>query len=191
MRTLLILVFLMISFTSCKDAESDKSEPAESIDQTEQIELDPEIERDYPVEETNSDPAMTSEGSGEKNNTGILSGRYKKEGNPEDSSCDCYCLDIQPNSTSELCLSPNELYVNGRFEKDGENIKIYYSGKSARTTNSEIPWDQFGKNEPIAILSQTANGMSLDWIGFKIDGEIAVDYALYGKKTLEGTYKKL
>jgi len=30
----------------------------------------------------------------------------------------------------------------------------------------------------------------LDWKGFYIDGELAVDYAIYGKKTLEGTYKK-
>jgi hypothetical protein len=32
--------------------------------------------------------------------------------------------------------------------------------------------------------------MVLDWKGFSIDGELAVDYAIFGKKTLEGTYKK-
>jgi zinc D-Ala-D-Ala carboxypeptidase len=32
--------------------------------------------------------------------------------------------------------------------------------------------------------------MELDWLGFTINGDLAMDYAIFGKKTLEGQYKK-
>ncbi|MCP9201415.1 hypothetical protein MKO06_16005 [Gramella sp. GC03-9] len=186
---LLIFSCLLLSFTSCKDAENSKTETSDAIEQQQKSEK--KIDRYSSSEKNDPEPSTADEEPEAETNNSILAGRYKKDGHPEDANCNCYCLDIQLNATSELCLADGELYVNGRFEKDGDKINIYYAGKSARTENSDIPWDQFEKNRPIAILSPEANGMSLDWIGFTINGEIAVDYALYGKKTLEGTYNKL
>lgn len=195
MRTLLILFCVIFFFASCKDNK--EKEPDEiNSDQPEYVESNDYDSEDYDqdgtVDQNNETPDTSSaKDSAEGDGSGrTISGTYIKNDHLEDGNCNCYCVDIKMSGTSELCLSEGKLYINGRFERSGNHINIYYTGKAARTSDTEIPWDKFEKNVPIAVLNPTAKGFDLDWKGFSINGEIAVDYALYGKKTLEGTYKK-
>lgn len=192
MRTAVILLCLVFCFSSCQDQE--KKDEKENTYQTEESKDDIGTSaQDQPIDQnTNNSKEDSSkpESTEEKTNTS-LSGVYIKNDHMEDSDCSCYCIDVKVNGTSELCLTEDKLYIKGRFEKSGDNINIYYSGKSSGNADRELPWDKFETGTPIAVLSTNENGnLKLDWKGFSIDGEIAIDYALFGKKTLEGTYKK-
>ena len=61
---------------------------------------------------------------------------------------------------------------------------------SSRNKDKNLPWEDFSKKDAIASLKATNDGLKLDWIGFKINGQIATDYAIFGKKTLEGNFTK-
>lgn len=119
-------------------------------------------------------------------------GRYIKTNQQGDNNCGCYCLDINPGSTSELCLIEDTMYITTRMEKSGNNINVYFVEPSPRSSEGkDIPWQEFDKNTPIATITPQSNGeIELDWLGFTINGDLAMDYAIYGKKTLEGVYKK-
>lgn len=198
MRTPFIILCLFFCLTACNDSK--KNDESEESPARQNESVDNKYDQNTSGEDQNSDQSDTdstgdlpdgkdSEGNS-KNPSPALSGLYIKSDHLEDSSCKCYCIDVKPNGTSELCLTEDKLYINGRFEQSGNNINIYYSGKSSKNTDTEIPWDDFETGTPIAVLSPDGNGLKLDWKGFTINGEIAIDYALYGKKTLEGTYKK-
>lgn len=189
-------LFCMIFLFSCKDHKENRQDKKNS-EQQEYLESDDTRDNgsykdDRPLERNieTPDSGNITDGTENRSEGSGISGIYLKNDHPEDRACSCYCIDVKMTGTSELCLSEGELYINGRFEKSGTNINIYYTGKASRTSDTEIPWDKFEKNTPIATLNPTSNGFDLDWKGFSINGEIAVDYALYGKKTLEGTYKK-
>lgn len=186
---------MMLSFVSCKD-NKENSQDQRNTDQEEYVGTnDDENTESYNEERPEDlneipDSGKIQDSVKVNDSRGKLSGTYIKSDHPEDHNCNCYCIDVSMAGTSELCLSEGKLYINGRFEQSGNTINIYYTGKSSRTSDTEIPWDEFEKNTPIATLNPSGDGFKLDWKGFMINGEIAVDYALYGKKTLEGTYEK-
>lgn len=125
--------------------------------------------------------------------TANLTGTYIKLGEESDRDCNCYCLSLNLNSISELCLVPNQMYIETRMERSNANaVNIFLVGPSAKNTTAEnIPWEKFDKNVPIASLTSNANGeVKMNWLGFTSNGDLAMDYAIYGKKTLEGIYKK-
>ena len=198
MRSPVIILCLLFVLSACNDSKKSK-ESDESATQDELIDSERETESFTP----NSSPnKITSDNEEDENSnridsaknrkttTNSIAGLYIKSDRSEDINCNCYCLDLKFNEASELCLSEDELYINGRFEKKDENILLYYAGKAAKNSNTDIPWDEFETGTPIAVLTPTGNGFNLDWKGFSINGKIAIDYALFGKKTLEGTYKK-
>lgn len=122
-----------------------------------------------------------------------IEGKYIRINNEERNTfCDCSCIDISFNHPTELCISPDRVYISARFESTtGNKIEIFLVEVSRTDEEQEIPWSDFDKDTPIATIEpQPDNSLKLDWTGFTIDGEIAVDYALFGKKTLEGTYKR-
>jgi len=196
MRTVIILFCLFLSLTSCNDSKKENDPdayPDQNINQNADQNLDNNSQN---AEESNEDPQSDNSDleykseSKTNNDAENITGTYINIDHLEDNSCQCFCLEVT-TSTSELCLKEGDLFVNARFQQKGDKVEIYFDGKSSRTSNDEIPWDKFETGTPIAVLSPEANGtMKLDWKGFSIDGKIAVDYALYGKKTLEGTYKK-
>ena len=196
MRTVIILFCLFLSLTSCNDSKKENDPdayPDQNINQNADQNLDNNSQN---AEESNEDPQSDNSDleykseSKTNNDAENITGTYINIDHLEDNSCQCFCLEVT-TSTSELCLKEGDLFVNARFQQKGDQVEIYFDGKSSRTSNDEIPWDKFETGTPIAVLSPEANGtMKLDWKGFSIDGKIAVDYALYGKKTLEGTYKK-
>jgi len=128
-----------------------------------------------------------------KDSIGTIEGQYIRIGEESDLNCECYCLDLNFTSNSELCLSPDKIYINVKFEKTNNNlIKVYLTGPSdINSEGDNIPWAKFDRNIPIATITSQPNGeLDLDWLGFSINGDLAMDYAIYGKKTLEGKFKK-
>jgi zinc D-Ala-D-Ala carboxypeptidase len=195
MRTSIILICLLLSLASCQDTEKDKNQGTEA-NQTEIPEPKDQLGSSPMDQPINSNKEEDTRSPSEEKETPeapekVFTGIYLHNSHPEDASCSCYCIEVKTSGTSELCLKENEIYINARYLKNGENLNIFYSGKSTRTTNKELPWDKFEKETPIAVLTSEGNGTyKLDWKGFSIDGKIAVDYAILGKKTLEGIYKK-
>ena len=128
-----------------------------------------------------------------KDSTGTIEGQYIRIGQEADLNCECYCLDLNFTSNSELCLSPDNIYINVKFEKTNNNlINVYLIDPSdINSEGDKIPWDKFDRNIPVATITPQPNGeLDLDWLGFSINGDLALDYAILGKKTLEGKFKK-
>lgn len=124
----------------------------------------------------------------------VIDGRYQKlEKDDLSADCNCRCIDVDFNASTEICIVKDKIYINVRFEKTGESTANIYLVNVSREKNPErkFPWEEFDRNTPIASMEFIPDGTAeLDWKGFNIGGEIATDYAIYGKKSLEGTYKK-
>lgn len=195
MRTLIVLLCFSAFLISCNDSKKEKngiSIENDSIEHKNDLGSSPQDQPLKTIGETPDNDEKSGEDPKEdSNSTRTISGTYLNSEHQEDTSCKCYCIEVSTSGSSELCLKENEVYIKARFKSDGNNINIFYTGKSPATTAEKIPWDKFDTGTPIAVLSPEPNGdLKLDWKGFRIDGEIAIDYALLGKKTLEGTYKK-
>lgn len=189
--TLILVALLAISF-SCKNNEkkNETSEKDSTYSESEYNESTPgtldestKSSRDTLDEEQREDKSETSS-SGSINNT-----TYLKQGEENDYNCKCYCIEMNLSGTSELCLAKDKIYIDASFKKSADSINVYYVQPSAKNTNKDLPWNKFDKNQPIAVITPTGGGLKLDWKGFSIDGKLALDYAIYGKKTLEGEYK--
>ncbi|MDN3596539.1 hypothetical protein [Zunongwangia endophytica] len=185
-----IFIALLLLAFACKnedkkDADIDSNEvPVESNERN--VDEESDINR-YDNIDNLSDSIDTSKTN---STAGDISGRYSKEGKM-DEACSCYCVEVSLTGNSEFCLQPDQIYINVRFEKMGNEYHAFYVSPSSKNKNKDLPWADFSKEDPIAKLNPTNNGLKLDWIGFKIDGKIASDYAIFGKKTLEGDFKKI
>ncbi|CAN5405892.1 hypothetical protein BH23BAC2_BH23BAC2_08730 [soil metagenome] len=200
--TLLCFVLLI----ACRDAESQRdNNETNQFDNEEFSPVDRNIPRDKVDDEqrrsTNEDdtsrertttPGQTKENRETVTSSAVMAGQYIKTGQENDNSCNCYCIDLSATNP-ELCLVNNELYISTRFQKKLNNsIDVFLVNPSTRNSQGkEIPWKDFDRNAPIATITPKSNGeLEFDWLGFTINGDLAVDYAIYGKKTLEGTFKK-
>lgn len=123
-----------------------------------------------------------------------LDGKYRKIENGEAAGdCNCNCIEIDFKRPTEWCIDKDKLYITARTEKTGDNSAEVYFVSASREIEPDrkLPWGDFDTDSPVATITFTPDGgAELDWLGFSTNGEIATDYALYGKKTLEGTYKK-
>ncbi|OEY73118.1 hypothetical protein [Salegentibacter salarius] len=193
------LFCLFLILVSCKNEESNQNEELNS--KTEKSvnnnipEVEPKRSNAEGISSTSDENGSESTDGNSENNTEVseanISGNTYIKIDESDANCNCYCLELDMNKSTELCLSENEIYINARYAQAGDDVNMYYASPSNKNTNEDLPWKEFDTNTPIAVLSAGKNGnMVLDWKGFSIDGELAVDYAIYGKKTLEGTYKK-
>lgn len=196
MRTLIILLCFSVSLISCNDSQKESetpSKPNQTIEPKNDLRT---AAQDQPIDQKDNNFRKENKSSNvhdEESNTSAsapISGVYLNSQHQEDTACNCYCIEISLDGSSKLCLK-DDMHINARFQENGNNIDIYYSGKSSGSVDGEIPWEKFETGTPIATLNPQPNGdLKLDWKGFSINGEIAIDYALLGKKTLEGTYKK-
>lgn len=131
-----------------------------------------------------------------KKNGDPFTGHYIKTSSGEEDhagGCNCNCLDLSLESSFELCIEPNYIYITATSKKTGpDSAEIYFvSVKKAENTVQEIPWEKFDTSVPIATVERLPNGeLDLDWKGFSINGKLATDFAIFGKKALEGTYRK-
>ncbi|MBZ9728877.1 hypothetical protein LB467_04195 [Salegentibacter sp. JZCK2] len=200
MRFYASLLCLLLVLASCKD--KDRSEENETSFETEQSENNRTSESNS--EKSDSDITYSeneedeSVGSSDKDSNkkqehseAITSGSIYVKMDESDANCSCYCIEFDMSNNTELCLLEDKMYINARYSKSGNNVNIYYVSPSNKNTKKDLSWQDFDTNTPIAVLNPGENDqMELDWKGFYIDGELAIDYAIYGKKTLEGTYKK-
>lgn len=205
-RAFYTMVFSLILLVSCKNNETRDDQDSLNTEENKFSTVDnnnsPDVsyeedidgEDDTPSENTGNSQASvpSSEDKVSSNNRTGLTGQFIKKGEENDSNCGCYCLDLSSN-TAELCLVNGKMYINTRLQKNSNNtIDVFLTEPAGRNTEGkEMPWKDFDRNSAIATIKPTSNGeMELDWLGFKINGDLAVDYAIYGKKTLEGVYKK-
>lgn len=182
---------MLICLISCQDNERNENPVSSEKHENTSVKnvADNEENKKSAAPQINSPSTSTTKP--ETTDSISLTGLYHKTDENPTSSCNCYCLDIHLSGTSELCIEEDALYINARFQKDGDHINVYYDGISSKTVETDIPWDKFEYGTPIAVINSTNNSaLELDWKGFSIGNQIAVDYALIGKKALEGTYKK-
>ncbi|WP_298246260.1 hypothetical protein [uncultured Christiangramia sp.] len=178
----------ILTMTGCKDsANSENENKVEDTITTQETGFKDlnEQSSDQSEELKTKDTTTTPK---EKNTD--YSGTYTNLAFAEDTNCECYCLEVEAGKSSELCLKPDELYMEADFKKVGNEIHVFYKGASVKSKQNEIPWNDLDTGTAVATFSKvSANEYKLDWKGFQIDGKTAVEYALLGKKTLEGTYK--
>ncbi len=211
MKTPIITLLICTLFlTSCKDSTRSENKPLEdsSVDKninsnkaSEEIDYSEKNNqrRKSDVLDSDINPSLENSSSGKNDNTITekpatnLSGNFIKIGDEMDSSCTCYCLDVNYNLNSEICLTPSKMYIDIRMAEASNNLtNIYLVAPSSKNKEGkDIPWAKFDKNTPIATITPKGNGdIELDWLGFSMNGDLAIDYAILGKKTLEGNYKK-
>lgn len=193
-KIVLICFLAAAGFISCNDHEKKTEEETQEL-------MDPAAE--YTTGNSESKPEDVqrttapgdtngNENSKESSSTSaeILPGHYSRN-DSEDDDCSCSCFELNMNQNSELCLKEEEIYIQARFSKaDDGKVNVFYVRPSEKNTNKDLPWEKFDTNKPIATITPSGQGVKLNWKGFSINGELAVDYAIYGKKTLEGTYNK-
>ena len=198
MKRILILSALLI-ITSCNNKNEKKDENSATSDTTYsqaensnpysgKVQQPGSTDNTATSSETKEIDTLTSTPASTK-----INGNYINKDEASDSGCSCYCINIQFTQPAKLCISPNKIYINARYEQTKtDTINVYYtSAVNSNTGGKDIPWDKFDTTVPIAKIAPAAGGeIALDWLGFTIDGDLAIDYAIYGKKTLEGTYKK-
>lgn len=197
MKLFLTALTMILIVSSCKNnTEKDVLDQEISQEEISESKNQPNSERQTNANSKENDSSglnSPKESDSENNSAAILAGNYFKAGLENDPNCSCYCLDVQFNSTSQLCLTPKKMYINVRYEKVNEKLAhIYLIAPSDRNTEGdEIPWSKFSRNIPVAtITSRNNEEIDFDWLGFTINGDLAKDYALFGKKTLEGNYIK-
>lgn len=196
------LLFGLTVLVSCKDKSESEYNPNNSAD-TEYFPTEAESDsdnknyenrslKDQEVHHSNSEENSDSSNSVKKLKTVGVSGTYIKVGEESDKDCGCYCLEINFKSDSELCLVKDEMYINCRFQKTGDNkVNVFLIGPSTRNKENEVPFENFDTDNPIATIAQLPNGeLKMNWLGFKSNDDLITEYAIYGKKTLEGTYKR-
>lgn len=196
MKKYVFLLSFLVFVVSCNDNEkrsnsenpiSEESNSDRNTDEDNYADLDRENPENNNID---SEGANTDEN---KSANGFV-GLYKKV-DPEAKSgnCDCYCMDLVFGSNFEVCLVPGKIDIDVISKKTGNNTADLFlvAPINSQIPEGEIPWETFSRDLPIAKLEHLPDGsLKLDWIGFSVDGELAVDYAIFGKKTLEGTYKK-
>lgn len=192
-KSFLLLLFIISSFTSCRDNETTTTDDNPIESETKFPPTPMEISRNDTVTAGNEtrQPHQSSGSATQNQDLKSLTGKYIKQGR-ESETCECYCLDLTMDEVTELCLVENEMYINTRMEKNQDNtFNFYYIEPSRRNQNTQLPWQDFDRNEPIARLVHNSNDeLEMDWLGFTINGDLAMDYAIFGKKSLEGTYKR-
>ena len=189
-KLILFTIGCFFIFNSCKNQDSGNNDP-------ETLSTEEKSRSESLIESGNNDKDLSKTDSLSKtdaeDSSTTFEGQYIKVGEEADLNCGCYCLDLNFTSNSELCLSPDAIYINVKFEKvDSNLINVYLTDPSdINSEGDEIPWDKFDRKIPIATITSQPNGeLNLDWLGFSINGNLAMDYAILGKKTLEGKFKR-
>lgn len=194
MKKVVFLILSVLLVVSCND-DKKAQRPGEPI-----VDTQDSVERDFTKEDIDEDRDNVST-EDEKVKTlqtpadHEFAGKYRKvdKENAGGIACNCDCLEISFTTTSELCISKDQMSISAKFVKTSGNTADVFLVEPANVENSKdkLPWETFDRSTPIATLDLQPNGsMVLDWKGFHINGELATDYAIYGKKTLEGTYQK-
>lgn len=180
------LIILFVAFlASCEDEKKNSNHTQDLNEQTAESISREKIEKETDGVQTETEEPKTLT---------TLNGKYRKLiKNEPASDCNCNCIEVSFDRPTEWCIVKDKVYISARSQKTGENSAELYLVGPSRDENSErpLPWKDFDTNTPIAtIVFQPDGSADLDWKGFSTNGEVAADYAIYGKKTLEGKYKR-
>lgn len=189
---------MTIAFLSCKNDRTDEkienshnSNSENLYNHSENRNTNDVINGEEPFPNQNISDSLKFDNSVPSKSRSIITGIYIKtdEGAGD---CSCYCLDIALTGTSRLCLQPNKMYINVKFSQTSPDlIKVYYVNVAETGPDGKkIPFNTFDTNKPIAEITTSGKEIDLNWLGFSVNGDLAIDYAIFGKKTLEGKYKK-
>lgn len=185
-----MLILLIVILAACEDGKKASSDYPSRVQQ-EQERLKETLPPGNIQEERD---ALQTEKEEPKTVATTYNGRYRKtvKGKPA-TDCNCNCIDISFDSPTEWCIIKDKVYINAKCIKTAENTADLYLVNASREENPErpFPWEDFDTDTPIASLEfQPDGGVKVDWKGFSTNGKIATDFAIYGKKSLEGTYIK-
>lgn len=189
----LIFIFLSMILFSCNDDKKNSTSNSSELDGRDTVSAENPAPGNIQEER---DAVQTEAIQSEKENPGIavtLNGKYRKVEKGEAAvDCNCNCIEVDFDRPTEWCIDKDKLYITARTQKTGENTAEVYFVSASREIEPDrkMPWGDFDTDVPVATIEFTNGGAELDWLGFSTNGEISTDYALYGKKTLEGTYKK-
>lgn len=197
----MFICLLAMSVIACQDDKKSSSEELTSEDDVIEKISSKEQERDLQTNEHDEEIVEVQEeenvSSTSKNDrpgpSAIWSGEFiKTNALRNDAACNCNCLDIDFNAARTLCLDKKSgIDIQVNYKLKGKIIEvIYLNGKGNLDDKNPIPWSDFDKNSVVAEISTTGNQMQLDWKGFTIDNKLATNYAILGKKNLEGNYKR-
>ena len=183
---LLMLVLLMVACNENKKVTPDEEPISENADTTDRMFSRDDVVRERDNTLTDEEGVTTIQSPA---GDSPFAGRYRLI--TEDPIGDCSYLEVSFTTPTRLCIAPDEIFIFARYEKTGGNTANVYLKDPLENHLGELPWEEFDRDTPIATLSLEPNGtLVLDWKGFAVDGDIATDYAIYGKKTLEGTYER-
>lgn len=180
-----VIILLIALFASCEEDKKASNDISDKNETTTESLPPGNIQKERDALQTEKEETKTM---------AALNGKYRKmiKDKPAE-DCNCNCIDISFDGPTEWCIVKDKIYINARCQKTGENTADIYFVNAARDENPDrpIPWDEFDTDMPIASIEFQPDGSAkLDWKGFSTNGKIATDYAIYGKKTLEGTYKR-
>lgn len=198
MKQYITLFLVMSLFIGCKEQDKsgklDNENPKGIVDETIN---DPKLnsaeeDTDIEVETNEIETEKTDEVAATLKD---FPGSYQRMDDDKTSSgCDCNCLTINLTQTQNLCIDKEaNINIEVKFkEAEKSDLVVYYvNGKGNMEGQKDIPWADFDKNSPLATINFTSpNSFKLDWKGFMQNGEIAMDYAVLGKKNLEGKYTR-
>ena len=187
----LLFIFLVVVY-SCNDGKTTTSNSSERLD-PDTISADTlppgNLQEERDAMQTEKETIRTAAEPIAANH-----GRYRKMFKDKAADdCNCNCIEIAYDKATEWCIDKDKVYMSARCQKTGDNTADVYFVASSREISPDraIPWDEFDTNTPVATLTFQPDGSAkLDWLGFSKNGEVMTDYALYGKKTLEGIYKR-
>ena len=103
----------------------------------------------------------------------------------------CSMVIIDYAKPTPLCIEKDDIIINVRYVRRKDDVALFLDSVVKDLSDKEVPFEKFDKTIPIATLAVNSNKtLTLDWKGFYHNGDIATDYALLGKKHLEGTFKQ-
>lgn len=184
-------IITTVAFISCNDSKNNQSESAGKAD-TDTITADTLPPGNIQEER---DALQTTENEMEQPEVEPVvsnNGKYRKLVDDQ-TATDCNSIEISYDRPTEWCIDKDKMYINARCQKTGANTADVYFVSASRenSPDKELPWEEFDTNTPVATLTFQPDGSAeLDWLGFTKNGELVTEYALYGKKSLEGTYNK-
>ena len=187
----LIVIMILFMLMSCK-SNTDKDESTLN-------KLEDNIELTQDSTETNKDTEKNSAIENSKTleitdtNTAITSsseGTYVNIDNV-DAAAGCNTINLNFNTATPLCIDKDGIIISVSYSRSGNIVIITFNGVIENQKDDTIPFEDFDTNTTLAEITLKPNGfLKLDWKGFTINNDLATDYAILGKKNLEGTFKK-
>tara|TARA_B100000949_G_C14245081_1_gene435405 strand:+ start:433 stop:987 length:555 start_codon:yes stop_codon:yes gene_type:complete len=183
MKTIIAILSILL-IVSCK-SNTEKENAEINAMPNESTSITSESETGAQGSETSGNTSETTSTASEVN-----AGTYINLEN-KDAETGCNTLTLSFNATTPLCIDKEGITINVRYKNENGTTNMYYDSLESNTSDKKVPFNTFDTTVPIAVLTQTSNNtLTLDWKGFSVNGDLAVDYAILGKKNLEGKFVK-